>query len=87
MRPRVWRSASVTLQRFIPLIATESPTALVPGALEPRMYPRSGYFLVYIYFGGECEGWFQAGHPVGVASMQGKERSILSGCISEFLHC
>ena len=35
-------AASVTLQRFIPLIAPEAPTALVPGAPEPRMYPRSG---------------------------------------------
>ena len=33
---------SVTLQRFIPLIAPEARTALVPGAPEPRMYPRSG---------------------------------------------
>ena len=32
----------VTLQRFISLIAPEAPTALVPGAPEPRIYPRSG---------------------------------------------
>ena len=31
----------VTLQRFIPLIAPEAPTALVPGTTEPRIYPRS----------------------------------------------
>ena len=30
------------VQRFIPLIALEAPTALVPGASEPRIYPRSG---------------------------------------------
>ena len=34
--------ASVTLQHFIPLIAPEAPTALVTGAPEPRIYPRSG---------------------------------------------
>jgi len=33
---------SVTLQRFIPLIASEAPTVLVPGAPEPRIYPCSG---------------------------------------------
>ena len=32
----------VTLQRYITLIAPEAPTALVPGAPEPRIYPRSG---------------------------------------------
>ena len=32
----------VTLQRFISLIAPEAPTALVPGAPEPRIYPRIG---------------------------------------------
>ena len=32
--------ALVTLQRFILLIAPEAPTALVPGAPEPRIYPR-----------------------------------------------
>ena len=36
------RPAYVTLQRFIPLLAPEAPTALVPGAPEPRIYPRSG---------------------------------------------
>ena len=35
------RSFGVTLQHFIPLIAPEAPTALVPGAPEPRIYPHS----------------------------------------------
>ncbi len=43
VRPRVRLFGGVTLQRFIPLIAPEAPTALVPGVPEPRMYPRSGY--------------------------------------------
>ena len=32
----------VTLQHYIMLIAPEAPTALVPGAPEPKMYPWTG---------------------------------------------
>ena len=39
--PSLLCCAFVTLQRFIPLIAPDAPTALVPGAPEPRIYPRS----------------------------------------------
>ena len=35
MSPRVRSFGGVTLQLFIPLIAPEAPTALVPGAPEP----------------------------------------------------
>ena len=40
VRPRV--HVSVTLRRFIPIIAPKGPTALVLGAPEPRIYLRSG---------------------------------------------
>ena len=42
-------SAIVRNQNFIAVYYTGSMTPGVPGAPEPRMYPRSRYFLVYTY--------------------------------------